>query len=71
VEIKEIWPALGAPIVGLIMGIYHKYIIHPLCQRIDIVEKETVKQGEMLARIDERTEWIKNILDKKYNGKKR
>lgn len=68
--LRDVWPALGVPVAGFVIGVYHKYLIHPLAKRVDILETKTNEQAETLARIDERTEWIKDILDKKYNGKR-
>ena len=60
--IKDIWPGILVPIFGFIMGVYHKYLVGPRLkaqdERIEKVEDKTGKHGELLARIDERTEMI-------------
>lgn len=61
---EEFLPALVIPFVA----VYHKIFVD---KRLCKVETETEKQGKLLERIDERTEWIKNVLDKQYNGKRK
>jgi hypothetical protein len=81
-NIREIWPAFGIPAVGFILGIYHKYVIDPrlskvekyggACSqlwRIGKIEEETKDQGELLARIDERTKIILFEVKKNNGGK--
>lgn len=46
--------------------VYHSVFVNP---RLSKVEEAAKDHGELLARIDERTELMYNIIDKKLNGK--
>jgi len=58
------------PVVGAIVGVYHKFIVKPQAERIGKLEDVCAVQNEVLARLDERTEKTWELLDKKFNGKR-
>ena len=82
IDIKEWWPAIGAPVVGFVVGIYHKVVVVPgirsVENRVDVVEKRTddleKKEDIFIADIAELktdVKWIRNSLYHFINGGKK
>ena len=81
-SIKEWWPALGAPVVGFIVGIYHRFCVAPEIRsvenRVEFVEKRTDDLEKTdsvfisdIAEIKTDIKWIKNSMDRFLNGGKK
>ena len=69
-KIDAIWSAAGLPVIGFIVGLYQKYVMGPVNQRLIVVEKETSENTKILKKIEGGQELIIEML-KKNGFKKR